>query len=291
MPRIPTKSAFLAAGALLAATLPFAAQAQQEQLPPNAPIVVEGQLPPLSEMVEGPEIKGVITARRGNRIGVTLADGTDRIIALTEATEIRGGGGLFGGRRGNHTAASLLNGLPVTVRTLQAGEILVARRVSFKGGDFRTASMIRNATAQGFAEQTAATEALRGRVANIDQYNIRNTTNVYFDTGMANLTDQYKAELCATASAAQEVDNALLLVVGYTDAQGNEEYNQALSERRAARVINHLQQACRWQPYRMLTPTGMAESDPAASNDTPEGMALNRRVAVNVLVSKAVDGF
>jgi len=34
----------------------------------------------------------------------------------------------------------------------------------------------------------------------------------------------------------------------------------------------------------------MAEADPAASNDTIEGKAQNRRVAVNVLVSKGLDG-
>jgi flagellar motor protein MotB len=39
----------------------------------------------------------------------------------------------------------------------------------------------------------------------------------------------------------------------------------------------------------MLTPSGMATADPAASNDTPEGKAQNRRVSVNILVSKAVD--
>jgi len=87
------------------------------------------------------------------------------------------------------------------------------------------------------------------------------------------------------------MDNALLLVVGYTDSTGSEELNQALSEKRASRVVNYLQQACRWKPYRMLTPTGMAESDPLADNSTPEGKAQNRRVAVNILVSKAVDGF
>lgn len=86
------------------------------------------------------------------------------------------------------------------------------------------------------------------------------------------------------------MDNALLLVVGYTDSTGSEEYNQVLSEKRAARVVNFLQQACGWKPYRMLTPTGMAEADPAASNDSPEGKAQNRRVAVNILVSKGLDG-
>jgi outer membrane protein OmpA-like peptidoglycan-associated protein len=34
----------------------------------------------------------------------------------------------------------------------------------------------------------------------------------------------------------------------------------------------------------------MAEADPAASNDTPDGKAQNRRVAVNILVSKGLDG-
>ena len=55
-------------------------------------------------------------------------------------------------------------------------------------------------------------------------------------------------------------------------------------------MINYLQQVCKWKPYRMLTPTGMAESDPLASNDTPEGKAQNRRVSVNILVSKGLDG-
>ena len=55
-------------------------------------------------------------------------------------------------------------------------------------------------------------------------------------------------------------------------------------------VGRYLQQACGWKPYRMLTPTGMSEADPLASNDTTEGKYQNRRVAVNILVSKAVDG-
>ena len=53
-------------------------------------------------------------------------------------------------------------------------------------------------------------------------------------------------------------------VLGHTDSTGSDEYNQQLSERRAASVINHLQQACHWKPYRMLTPAGMAEADPVA---------------------------
>ena len=50
--------------------------------------------------------------------------------------------------------------------------------------------MIRQGTAQGFEEQSAATAALRGRVADIDNYNVKATTNVYFDTGKWILSDQ-----------------------------------------------------------------------------------------------------
>ena len=150
--------------------------------------------------------------------------------------------------------------------------------------------MIRSGTAQGFAEQTAATEALRGRMGDIDKYNIKGTTNVYFDTGKWKLSSLAERELCASAAQAEAMDNALLLVVGYTDSVGSQEYNQILSERRAGRVVNYLQQNCGWKPYRMLAPTGMAEADPLANNDTAEGKAQNRRVSVNILVSKGLDG-
>ena len=237
----------------------------------------------------GPEIKGYITARSGDRMAVTAEDGTKTIITIDNATQVKGRSGLFGGK-GKFSAASLMNGLPVTVKTLQAGDALVASIVTFRGNDFKTAAMIRQGTAQGFEEQSAATAALRGRVADIDNYNVKATTSVYFDTGKWILSDQAKAELCNAAATAEKTPNALLLVVGYTDSVGDEDYNQELSEKRASRVLAHLQQVCRWKQFRTLTPSGMAESDPVADNSTDEGKAQNRRVAVNVLVSKAVDG-
>jgi OmpA-OmpF porin, OOP family len=264
--------------------------AAQQQDPVDPNIIVNGT--PLLEapvMTKGPEIKGIISARSDDKIKVTTADGTSRVIAINDATQIKTGGGLFGGRS-KLGAASLLNGLPVTIKTLQWSDGLVASQISFRNNDLKTANMIRTGTAQQFEEQTAATEALRGRMGDIDKYNIKNTMNVYFDTGKAVLSTSAKSELCATASEAEGMDNALMLVVGYTDSVGSEEYNQQLSEKRAGGVINYLQPACHWKPYRMLTPTGMAESDPLASNDTAEGKAQNRRVSVNILVSKGLDG-
>ena len=277
--------------ALAALSMPVSAglHAQQDTSDPN--IIVNGPQPPaFAEMTEGPEIKGIITARNGDRVKVTAADGSTSIFSLHDETRIKAAAGLFGGSKGKLTKSAVLNGLPVTVKTLQWTGGLVASQVSFRNNDLKTATMIRNGTAQGFEEQTAATEALRGRMADIDKYNVKSTTNVYFDTGKATLSEQAKGELCSTANQAESVNNALMLVVGYTDSVGDEDYNQVLSERRAAKVINYLQQACRWKPYRMLTPTGMAEADPLASNDTAEGKAQNRRVSVNILVSKGLDG-
>lgn len=275
---------------LVLVAVPSSLAAQDAEVD-NPNIIVTGEaVPDTSAMTEGPEIKGIISARSGERMKVTAPDGTTSLVFINEATRIRGANGLFGLGRQALDGGALLNGLPVTVKTMQAGQVLLASQINLKTRDLRTATMIRNGTAQGFAEQTAATVALRGRVGDIDQYNIKGTTNVYFDTGRAVLSERAKAELCNTATSAEATDNALMLVVGYTDSTGGQDYNQQLSEKRASSVINYLQQACRWKPYRMLTPTGMAEADPVADNTTPQGKAQNRRVSVNVLVSKGLDG-
>lgn len=292
---ITTRTGLVALAALLAAPLTPGALAQEQTEAPvplgDSELLVQGQLPSdLSGLPKGPKVEGVISARKGERVLISAEGGTSTEVLVGQVTQIRSSGGFLGTSRKALTSAQLLNGLPVSVETVQYGGGLVASKIALKDKDYRVASMIRSGTAQGFAEQTAATEALRGRVADIDQYNVKGTTNVNFDTGKWALSEQAKAELCAAAQQANASENALLLVVGYTDSVGDEEFNQELSEKRASRVVNHLQQACGWKPYRMLTPTGMAEADPLADNTTEEGKARNRRVAVNILVSKAVDG-
>lgn len=289
----------IALGALLAAAAATGLSAQTYPATgtqDEATATVYGALPSLEQMQEGPRVTGMITARQGSRLQVTAEDGNVTMVTLHPETEIRTRGGFLG--IGNKTLDqnALTNGLPVIVKTSQYGEGLVANEVRFTSDDRQIAMMIRGGTAQQFGEHgeairrnAAATEALRGRLGDIDKYNLVGTSNVYFQTGKANLTDQYKAELCYAAAQAEQNENALLLVLGYADITGSQEFNQTLSEKRAAAVVNHLQQVCKWKPYRMLTPTGMATADPAADNATPEGRAQNRRVSVNVLVSKALD--
>ena len=274
--------------------------AAQQQAPAAeaSSISVNGPAPgDLTGLTAGPEVEGTITARHGGQLQVTAADGSNTVLLVSDATKISSSGGFLGLNHAKLGADALLNGLPVSAKTVQWQGGLVASQIKFKSNNLATASMIRNGTAQKFgehdvaiAQNAAATEALRGRVGDIDKYDIKGTTNVYFDTGKATLTAKEQGDLCNAAAQAKAMDNALLLVVGYTDAVGSEDYNQTLSERRTGRVVNYLQQKCGWAPYRMLTPTGMSESDPAADNSTPEGRAQNRRVAVNIMVSKAVEG-
>lgn len=292
MLNISRSSKVLLALAVLAAP-GSASLAAQEQDSAEAGVtgsVTDTSVPAPSEMTKGPEIEGIISARSGDRMQVTTNDGAKSVITITDATQIKSSGGFLSLSRSKLPATSLLSGLPVSVKTWQSGGQLVASQIDLKNKDLKTATMIYNGTDQRFAEQSAATESLRGRMGDIDKYNVKSTTNVNFDIGKAVLSEQAKTDLCSAATTAERMDNALLLVVGYTDSTGSEELNQQLSEKRAARVVNYLQQVCHWKPYRMLTPTGMAEADPAASNDTQEGKAQNRRVAVNVLVSKGLDG-
>lgn len=290
-----TKVSVLLSMIALSAAGPLSAQFESDQFEPvdeGEPLTTVYSTVPadLTDLEEGPEIDGIISAREGDRVQVTTAGGTTAMFHIGETTEIRSRGGFLGLDRDTLASDSLLTGLPVNVETVQWGNTLVASRVDLKSKDLETASMIHNATDQRFTRNEAATDALRGRMGDIDQYNIKGTTNVYFDTGEAALSGQAQADLCGAAAQADATDNALLLVVGYTDSTGDYEFNQQLSEKRAARVVNYLQQQCNWAPYRMLTPTGMAEADPMGSNETEAGKAQNRRVAVNILVSKSVDG-
>lgn len=76
-----------------------------------------------------------------------------------------------------------------------------------------------------------------------------------------------------------EYPETKLYVVGHTDSRGAEDYNQRLSEERAAVVAAYLGQHFGIDKSRVIT-QGRGETDPIAPNDTEEGRAQNRRVEV-----------
>ena len=71
-----------------------------------------------------------------------------------------------------------------------------------------------------------------------------------------------------------------ILVEGYTDNVGTLEYNQQLSEARATAVGYAL--VAHGVAIARIRTKGNAYNKPVASNDTPEGRALNRRTEILV---------
>ncbi|MEO3781923.1 OmpA family protein [Actinocorallia sp. B10E7] len=75
--------------------------------------------------------------------------------------------------------------------------------------------------------------------------------------------------------------NTSIRVEGHTDAEGEDAFNQDLSDRRAKAIVEWL--ATRGGiPRDRLKATGYGETRPAADNKTSEGRARNRRVVISV---------
>lgn len=99
---------------------------------------------------------------------------------------------------------------------------------------------------------------------------------ILFAFSKSDLGDSAKKNLNSLVTALNTYPNTNIEIQGHTDSRGTEEYNMGLSLDRANSVKNYLvSQGI--DPSR-LTVKGFGEDAPAYSNDTPEGMAQNRRV-------------
>jgi len=108
--------------------------------------------------------------------------------------------------------------------------------------------------------------------------------DVLFEFGKANLLPTAGQRLDQLADFLRQYPDRKLIIEGHTDSVGSEAANQALSERRAQAV----QQALLMRgvdPARMSA-RGYGKAYPVASNATPEGRALNRRVEVVIADEK-----
>lgn len=100
--------------------------------------------------------------------------------------------------------------------------------------------------------------------------------DVNFATGSATLNATAEASLRVTAASLLTQPAVRLEVAGYTDDTGSRAVNERLSQARAESVRTFLVSA--GVPADQLTAKGYGPADPIASNDTPAGRALNRRV-------------
>jgi OOP family OmpA-OmpF porin len=111
---------------------------------------------------------------------------------------------------------------------------------------------------------------LRGVNFDFDKAEIRSDAAVILDEAASLVGD-----------ALRECPGNSLAVEGHTDAIGTDAYNQGLSERRAAAVLDYL--VGKGVSSSQLSATGFGESTPIATNDTSDGRALNRRVELRLV--------
>ncbi|MBE0454330.1 OmpA family protein [Roseovarius autotrophicus] len=95
------------------------------------------------------------------------------------------------------------------------------------------------------------------------------------------VTQTLRSDLFRVAQSLQRYPDTTVQVVGHTDSTGAASYNQQLSERRASAVANVLMEG--GVPGWRIRAIGRGEDQPVASNLTPEGRALNRRVEIVIL--------
>lgn len=114
--------------------------------------------------------------------------------------------------------------------------------------------------------------------------------NITFDSGIlfavnsASLQPKAKESVQKLADVLKKYPDTNVIIEGNTDNTGSEELNQKLSEKRAKAVSDYV--TTLGVSSSRLTTVGKGESNPVASNDTPEGRSKNRRVEIGIVANE-----
>jgi outer membrane protein OmpA-like peptidoglycan-associated protein len=269
-------------------------------------VVVAGALAATPALAQTGQLKGIISERDGDKMVVTTSDGAKHTFHLTPSTKVVAIQGGLGLRSNDLSASELLNGLPVTVESVTSGDTPDVSKITFKQADLKTAQQIDVGTAQAKAQakeklQQAQNEReeLKKRLSEANQYVAKGETTVYFKTGSIAIDAQGQSDLKDLCQKATAIKGYMIGVTGHADSTGDSQKNQILSEKRANAVIRFMQKSCNIQPYRVLAQNAMGEdrlvAASAASAGTPastgpEDKARSRRVVVQILTNKGLEG-
>ncbi len=99
---------------------------------------------------------------------------------------------------------------------------------------------------------------------------------IRFEPGRATIDPDSTGLLDRLIETALRCPAANIEIAGHTDTDGENGFNQSLSERRAQSVVDYLVKA--GLPANRFTPIGYGSTQPVASNDTDDGKAQNRRI-------------
>ena len=102
--------------------------------------------------------------------------------------------------------------------------------------------------------------------------------NILFELDESTLKPESEKELAMLFRMLMDEPELQATIIGHTDNQGNESYNQLLSEARAEAVLRWL--VAKGMPPTRLQSEGHGMDEPISSNDTEWGSALNRRTEI-----------
>jgi OmpA-OmpF porin, OOP family len=231
------------------------------------------------------EVKGMIISRTGDTLTVKTSSG-NVTVALTDETKTKDNKGLIGLRKQYMANTVLIPGLKVDIDGAEADGRVVAETITVDGDDLETAEMIQaglHPTAQQMQENTE-------RFSKLGEYDVKAEATVRFTVGSAQVSSEDQEQLKKLAQTATGLTGYLIEVKGFADSSGNAIMNEKLSEDRAEAVVGYLVQQCNVPVRHIVAPGALGEYQPAASNETKEGRAQNRRVEVKVLVNKGIAG-
>lgn len=258
-------------------------------------------------------IKGLIIDRTGETITVRTPDKQKVDVVLTDDTKVEQPKGVLGLRRQHENLTSLVPGLGVQVDATKTGDQLTATKVKFSKASLQTANAIQaglTPTKQAVADNKQATESnqqaikenaqqigvnqkdiedTNKRFDDLSDYQQKAKADVYFAPGSDKISEQGKAKLSQLVVVAKPLNGYIVQVKGYADSTGNATMNQQLSLDRSEAVIAYLEQSGGIPVLHIVAPGAMGTSNPAASNETAQGRAENRRVDVKVLVNKGMN--
>ena len=129
-------------------------------------------------------------------------------------------------------------------------------------------------------EQTAGSGVEVSEVGDGEAILVNLPDGVTFAVNSDTISPGFQATLDKVANSLVTYPNSLVDVMGHTDSTGSDAYNLDLSKRRANAVKNYL--TMRGVSSARIEAIGYGEAYPKASNDTPEGRALNRRVEIKI---------
>ncbi|MDO9693099.1 MAG: OmpA family protein [Candidatus Latescibacteria bacterium] len=117
-----------------------------------------------------------------------------------------------------------------------------------------------------------------------DELRVTFDNAILFDYDSSALKTASQDQLTEVADVLSRYPDTDIMVLGHTDSSGSDDYNQALSERRASAVRGFLMGA--GVASSRITARGYGETAPVADNGSESGRAQNRRVELNVQVNE-----